>query len=252
MDGGAETTPSPDPSPHPAPPRERRPIVRSLLSYVRHPRSVEPHDGSPRWVASLKLLGLDFLLLIPLSGVAALGEAGVSGESYTADDGVSAIGLLLIGVVFAPLLEETTFRLALTRFAPGLVAASGVLMVLTVLDVPLGLGIALAVPSVGLVVLAVVAGRSDRMGAAVSSWWDRRFAFVFFGSAAIFGLIHIANYDFASPGALDVALAPLLIAPQMVGGVILGYVRVRLGFWYAVANHAAFNAVLWVLDTVPG
>jgi hypothetical protein len=38
----------------------------------------------------------------------------------------------------------------------------------------------------------------------------------------------------------------------MVGGLVLGYVRVRLGFWYAVANHAAFNAVLWVLDTVGG
>ena len=56
-----------------------------------------------------------------------------------------------------------------------------------------------------------------------------------------FGLIHIFNFE-AYENALW--MAPLLILPQLVTGLFLGFVRVRMGFMYGVLFHALFNAIL--------
>ena len=232
---------------------EPRPIVRSFVRYLRHPRLHEPHDRSRRWIASLKLLGLDFLLLVPLSLLAALGEAANDNEAFTADEGLSAAAILALSVVVAPLLEESTFRLILTRFIPKLAIGVGVLMWFTLLVPPITLiQLALLAPGAALVVVGIVTSQSATTEARVGASWQRHFGWVFYGSALLFGAIHLYNYDLGSPDAFELAAAPLLIAPQIVGGLVLGYVRVRLGFWYAVANHAAFNGILWVLDVVGG
>lgn len=251
---GGDHTPSPVTEPEgEAAPLERRPILRSLVRYLRHPRLYEPHDQSPRWVASLKLLGLDFLLLLPLGAVAAIGEAANDNEAFTADEGLSAAAILALSVVVAPLLEESTFRLILTRFIPKLAIGVGVLMWFTLLVPPVTLiQLALLAPGTALVVAGIVASRSAATETRIAGGWQHHFGWVFYGSALLFGAIHLYNYDLGSPDALELTLAPLLIAPQIVGGLVLGYVRVRLGFWYAVANHAAFNGILWAIDTVGG
>ena len=56
-----------------------------------------------------------------------------------------------------------------------------------------------------------------------------------------FGFIHIFNFE-AYENALW--MAPLLILPQLVTGLFLAFVRVRMGFAYGVLFHALFNATL--------
>jgi membrane protease YdiL (CAAX protease family) len=226
----------------------RRPVVRGMLRYLRSPRPVEPHDDSPRWRTSLKLLGLDFVLLVPLLGLSALAAWGIDGEAFTADEGLSHAELFLLGVIVAPLIEEAGFRLFLAPMRTGYLVVAGFATAVFFLDDTLDIGELMLIPGIGLIAMAIVASRSAENHRRVSAAWESRFGWAFYGSAVAFGLIHIFNYGFGPVGVDEVLLAPLLIAPQMGGALVLGYVRVRLGFWNAVANHAAFNAVMTIPD----
>lgn len=70
-------------------------------------------------------------------------------------------------------------------------------------------------------------------------WWATIFPLVFFVSAVIFGLVHITNYD-GSPHWL---VWPLATLPQIVMGLLLGYVRIRFGLGWAMLFHGGHNAV---------
>lgn len=69
------------------------------------------------------------------------------------------------------------------------------------------------------------------------------FKYAFYISAILFGVIHISNFEF-NPQVL--LLAPLLVAPQIVIGVFLGYIRVKLGLLWSILLHAAYNTVLFL------
>jgi membrane protease YdiL (CAAX protease family) len=229
-------------------PGGRRTVVRGLLRFLRSPRPTEPHDAGAKWWASLKLLGIDFALLVPATGLAALAEWGIDGEAYTADEGLSPAEIVFLGVVFAPLLEELVFRLFLAPLRPGYLIIAGLGTAVFFVDDRLDVSELMLIAGAALIAMAVAAARSPEARDRLSRSWDRRFAWVFYGSAMAFGLVHVFNYDYGPIGADEVLLSPLLVAPQMVGATVLGYVRIRLGYWFAVANHAIFNAVL----TVPG
>lgn len=70
-----------------------------------------------------------------------------------------------------------------------------------------------------------------------------RFKYAFYGFTILFGYIHIFNYEFTPKILL---FSPILVAPQLVLGVLLGYLRVKLGLLYAMLLHALFNATLIV------
>jgi hypothetical protein len=52
------------------------------------------------------------------------------------------------------------------------------------------------------------------------------------------GLIHLGNYT-----PIQHPLGLLIVLPQTIGGLLLAYVRTRLGLGAAMAHHAAYNAV---------
>lgn len=69
------------------------------------------------------------------------------------------------------------------------------------------------------------------------------FNYVVYLSILLFGALHLFNFEHSE---YLYILSPILVAPQMVLGVFLGYVRIRLGLLWAILLHAAFNAVLVV------
>lgn len=239
----------PDPGGLPTEPPPRRPVLRGFLTYLRSPRAVEPHDGTSKWWAALKLLGIDFALLIPFGAIALAAAEGIDNETFTADEGLSAREIAFAAIVIAPLIEETAFRLWLAPLRSAFLVTSGLVLLLFISGE--GLSYLIIVPAAALVVIGIAArpGRSDAPEArpqrqALSGAWNDRFPIVFYGSAVVFGLVHLFNYDLGVADSLDLTLAPLLIAPQLAGGFVLAYTRVRLGFWYAVGNHAVYNAIL--------
>ncbi|MEM6377289.1 MAG: CPBP family intramembrane glutamic endopeptidase [Bacteroidota bacterium] len=74
-------------------------------------------------------------------------------------------------------------------------------------------------------------------------WWKKHYGVIFYFTVVAFGLIHIAN--FRDLGSIWQVLlwGPLLVMPQLVLGCLLGFIRLRLGFWWAVALHATHNFI---------
>jgi membrane protease YdiL (CAAX protease family) len=70
---------------------------------------------------------------------------------------------------------------------------------------------------------------------------SRFFPWVFYASTLVFGFYHITNFSMSEE---ILFYSPLLVAPQLCIGLILGYLRVRFGLVWAIALHAAYNAVL--------
>jgi len=67
------------------------------------------------------------------------------------------------------------------------------------------------------------------------------FKSIFYGLTLIFGFYHITNFEITTTILL---LSPLLVAPQISVGTLLGYIRVRFGLWWAIGLHAAYNLLL--------
>lgn len=70
--------------------------------------------------------------------------------------------------------------------------------------------------------------------------WTKYYATVFFISALLFGFIHIFNFEITVNVLL---LSPLLVAPQIMMGLITGFLRVKQGFLAGYMMHAIHNAI---------
>src|SRR5690606_29863131 len=81
----------------------------------------------------------------------------------------------------------------------------------------------------------------------ISIFWQRNFKIIFYLVAILFGLIHSLNFE-NEWNWLFILLLPIMVLSQSVTGLFLGYIRLRLGFIWAVIFHACFN---FVLITVP-
>lgn len=66
------------------------------------------------------------------------------------------------------------------------------------------------------------------------------FPFVFYLSAMVFALVHISNFEL-DPGRWFIA--PLLVVPQFILALYLGYVRMKNGILYSIYVHALNNAI---------
>lgn len=69
----------------------------------------------------------------------------------------------------------------------------------------------------------------------------RIFPYAYYLSVLAFGFMHLMNFE-ARP--LVWILAPLWVGPQLVLGVFLGYIRVRMGLQWSILLHASHNFVL--------
>lgn len=67
----------------------------------------------------------------------------------------------------------------------------------------------------------------------------KHFNIVFYTFAIIFGLVHLSNFQ---PTPNLILLFPLLVAPQIILGGYLGFIRVRFGLIWSIFLHASYNA----------
>lgn len=72
---------------------------------------------------------------------------------------------------------------------------------------------------------------------------QKYFRLAFYVFTLLFGYIHIFNFDITIK---ILIFSPILVAPQIILGGFLGFLRVRLGLVYAMILHALFNATLVV------
>ena len=78
--------------------------------------------------------------------------------------------------------------------------------------------------------------------------WNPIFKYFLYFMAISFGLIHLTNYD--NTEALFFILSPIIIGSQLLGGFLLSYIRIKLGFIWSVIQHGVFNLSLIVLSVI--
>lgn len=202
-----------------------------------------PGIGPGRLLAWAALLWLINLFVL---GPVAVAAAGVGGVTHRLDLATNIPWL--IAVVWAPLVEELLFRYGLRRPRQALWLF------------PALLPAALYGPHrwTGLLLATVVllaCGSLQPRPEPLKGWntaWRRRylkhFGWVFHLTALAFAAVHLTNFSF---NRTPYWLLPLLVLPQWITGLALGWIRMRRGIGASIALHATFNAgpilLIWAM-----
>ena len=217
-------------------------LFRELFAFIRHPRLLTPSglaaDGA--WRDLGMLLALHVFVLLGLFAPAL--KAWQSSFGLPSPDAFGKVrpGLLIPMVVLvAPVLEEMAFRgwmrgrpRALWLLLCGAVAVALVAMV--------SHHVAETATSLGFIA-ALVAGGAGwfvlRRRVAAPGWYVQAFPVVFWLSASAFALSHMMNYPrFSWP-------LVAMVLPQLWTGLLLGFVRLRIGLPASMLVHGCANAV---------
>lgn len=130
---------------------------------------------------------------------------------------MSPTAIFFLVVIIAPLVEELIFRLYL-RYETNLL-----------------IGISIRFGN-----LFFDREKAAQFDLALNRKWSRFYPKFFYFSALLFGLVHLVNYEI-SPAIL--LFSPILVASQIAGGLIIGFLRVRHGFWTGFMMHSFHNFV---------
>ena len=100
-----------------------------------------------------------------------------------------------------------------------------------------------------IILLASVAGKQNksRIETYLTNFWASRFKGIFYLSAIIFGFVHLANFEYSIPLLL---LSPILVAPQFIGGLFFGYLRVKYTLALGYFMHAIHNAIFILVPLI--
>ncbi len=237
-----------------------RSTASDLIAFIRAPSLDARETGGDRQLADVAWLFLLNCLLVLAIAMVLFPIMMVSGVEMSSD--MSQLfnrplwQVILIVVIVGPIAEELVFRVWIIGTARWLVLVSGLIgwIVGSHLLKQFGLVDSTQSATIGLIaiiVLAVLAGLIRLWKAPVPAWYLKVFPLVFWGQALLFGFVHVFNYAGDNPA----ALLPFVL-PQLVGGLIWGYARIRYGWWSNIIMHMAYNllatsGLLYVMITRP-
>lgn len=247
-----------DPDLNPAPTFSE--TVRDVIRFLRRPSlpvvAEEEEEFAPTPVQNpgrlfMHLLGLSLLLglsMVMLLGV--LQRAGLMPElPHAMEDAMKSIPfalLFLLVAVVMPALEELAFRLWLV-YTPQYFLISlwlvAIFMHSTLMQVGgayLGYGI-LGVATLITIWLLAFKETAQR---SMHKLYIHHYGWIFYGATALFALLHLINFK---PDPQILLFAPLLVLPQLLLGLVLGYLRVKLSMIWAIALHGMYNALILTL-----
>ncbi len=212
--------------------------MRDLLNYLRYPEYCQ--NSKPGFAYLIKLYLLYFLVVIPLN----LGTFFISKEFSIVSRELSGIGIrqsIFFTVLFSPVFEEIIFR-SLLKFKKIniilFIVTNLLLWFVAFFRSKMSSPVFFMLPILvfGLLSLLLWFGR-DKIEQYISS----NFKYFFYGTALIFGLVHASN--FTGNIYLILAFSPILGGPQIVLGLILGYIRMKNGLVYSVLFHVLINSL---------
>lgn len=182
-------------------------VWQDLVTFVKNPR-LDPLPTTfleqPQKIFPY-LLALDFILMIPVMGI--VGATGVEDTDHEITKMLdNPMMLALFAVVLAPILEELMFRFPIGNWW----------------KVP-----------------ASFFGENQVIEWPIVTWCQRNFKMLFWVFTIVFAAVHFTNFA----GTVPLYFAPILVLPQFVLGVMLGYIRVGWGTRYSMLFHAIHNGI---------
>lgn len=192
----------------------------NFWSFIKNPKDQKDTNQTTgnRFKQLFSILVLDVILVsIAAFLISVAEEAGfISTESHIMNElmySSSKWYILFIGVVLAPVFEEIIFRLYLRkRYNP--------------------------IQLISLVGGAVKPSAHNSLKLSIDKYWHKYYKGFFYFAALVFGVVNIFNYELS----LSVLIfTPLLISPQFIAGLFMGYLRVRFGLLWGMLLHMLHN-----------
>ena len=221
---------------------------QECLAFIRHPNLARALPHAPPiagWMADwLPALGWQRLLAwaatLWLINIFALGPVVLTVfEMSGATHRINVNNLPWFqAIIWAPIVEELLFRFGLRR--PLQAVWMIPLMVVVLLNGLAWWSDFLLVATIALCLWT----RARSTGPGVMAWlWLRRyravFPYVFHLVAITFAAVHIRNFVYTD---LEWWMMVVLVTPQWITGLVLGWMRVRRGVATSMLLHALFNA----------
>ena len=222
-------------------------VARDLLAFLRaptvHPQHIARANKASElaWLFALNciIVAIIAAMLFPLMFAFGVEMSGDMAEMFKRP----IWQLMLFVVVVGPIMEELMFRTWISGQPRLLVLVGGLLAWIggsyALAEFGLADSSSVAVPIlIAIIAASVLAGLIRFWKRPVPRWYTGIFPAIFWGQALLFGFIHVFNYAGDNP----FALLPFVL-PQLVGGLIWGYARIRFGWWSSIAMHMAYNLI---------
>jgi membrane protease YdiL (CAAX protease family) len=78
--------------------------------------------------------------------------------------------------------------------------------------------------------------------------WNFLFRILVYTSILLFGFVHSSNFE--NNSTFFYCILPILITTQLVGGVILTFLRVRFNFLTSVISHVLWNGLMTIIPII--
>ncbi len=216
---------------------------REMFSFLRLPRFDYMRER-PESVLMLHLMFIIIFIGIITLTTPILVSAGV----MDMDNSVSNLMqeqskwlFISLAVVLAPLMEELIFRLHLRYPLLGLwliftgVTFGIISFFLDIYSCPF----LWTMTVVAFLAAAIIYLSREIIAQPMTLFYNRRFGFIFYITVLIFAFVHIFNYTDLS----NWIVAPLLVLPQLLISLFLGYVRVRNNVYMSMYFHGLYNLI---------
>lgn len=235
--------------------------LKEYLNYLKYPIYNYKRDAPLSLGMIINLYFIVFLfemlLLIPVSAFSGMEDIPHAMEGLMED--MAFWQIFGLAVIMAPLFEEIIFRGHL-RYRP-LLFLFGLIVIVGTLGLVFGWWPSLSAGSGMEEGIAKMTGALTVilplfvlliMGYLVSDklkdWVHRisvtEFSTLFYFTAVIFAVVHIFNFELEQT---KWYLIPLLVMPQFILALYLGYIRVRNGIKYSIFVHALNNCIPLIL-----
>lgn len=174
-----------------------------------------------------------FIIVIPI-GLLLLALSSIAEISMKTLE-VPAYQRVIYGFLVGPLVEEIFFRLMYVFKKKN---------IFIVLITSLGLAILFLIKSEPekayiFFILSLVFSLCFLSFEKVSRFIISHYKMFFYGMAIVFAFLHVLNFD--GINSMRYLLTVFIIIPQFILGILLGYIRLKHGFIYAVGFHMAVN-----------
>ncbi len=210
--------------------------MNNLFVYLKKPLYCQ--NERPNLSSFFGLFFIYIILIVPISIIAYILTKEFHIKNNDLNLSTSVLTFITV-VILAPIYEEIIFR-SLLKFKK-----NNIILFCTI--VPILIGIAAIISKIGaviflsllllIIVSLLLAFKRNKIEIFLSS----KFKYFFYGTALLFGLLHGSN--FTGNIYLILAFSPILGGPQIVLGLILGYIRMKNGLIYSILFHMLVNSV---------
>lgn len=217
--------------------------MKDFFKYIKYPI---PLEKTERFTFNiyLKTIGLCYALFIITSVLLSGFNYFILLPHYFKPE-VSSLTIFLIITVLGPLFEEILCRLNLKISKLNIIAFIAALIIFSIKllffrEIRLHLFVYIGT----IIVFAMIYYPINRYYFSfhkIETFCKSNFKYIFHLFAISFGIMHLTNFE--TIYWWMIVISPLLIAPYISTGYVLGYIRMKYGFTYGWLIHSTLNFI---------